>query len=59
MSECTHDCSTCSANCSSRDKKSMIEAPNKLAKIKKVIGIMEYIRYMKLVMMKGIYLFHY
>ena len=39
MSECTHDCSTCSANCSSRDKKSMIEAPNKLAKIKKVIGV--------------------
>ena len=39
MSECTHDCSTCSSNCSSRDKKSFLEAPHELSKIKKVIGV--------------------
>ena len=38
MSECTHDCSSCSQNCSER-KESLIEAPNKNSKIKKVIGI--------------------
>ncbi len=38
-SECTHDCSTCSANCASKKKESLIEAPHKDAKIKKVIGI--------------------
>ncbi len=36
---CTHDCSTCSANCGSREKKSLLEEPHKLSKIKKVIGI--------------------
>ena len=39
MSECTHDCSSCSSNCSSRDKKSFLEAPHELSKIKKVIGV--------------------
>ncbi len=40
MSECTHDCSTCSANCASRDKKSMIEKPHRSANIKKVVAVM-------------------
>ncbi len=37
--ECTHDCSTCSANCSSREPASLIEAPHELSNIKKVIGV--------------------
>lgn len=39
---CTHDCSTCSANCASRNggqPKSLIEAQNKNSNVKKVIGI--------------------
>lgn len=36
MSECNHDCSSCSSNCES---KSFLEKPNKLSKIGKVIGI--------------------
>ena len=40
MSEgCTHDCSSCSQNCASRDPKSLIEKPNEHSKIKRVIGI--------------------
>lgn len=41
QSGCTHDCSTCSANCSSKkpDKESLLEKPHKGAKIKKVIGV--------------------
>ena len=40
MSEnCTHDCSSCSSNCSSRKKESMLKAPHKDASIKKVIGV--------------------
>ena len=40
MSEnCTHDCSSCSSNCSSRKKESMLKAPHKEASIKKVIGV--------------------
>ena len=39
MSECTHDCSSCSQNCSSRDPKSLLEKPHELSKIKKVIGV--------------------
>lgn len=38
MSECTHDCSTCSENCSEKQQ-SFIEKPHELSKIKKVIGI--------------------
>ncbi len=34
---CTHDCSTCSEKCN--DKKSLLEKPHELSKIKKVIGI--------------------
>lgn len=40
MSECTHDCSSCSANCSSREKKSLIEQPHKGTHIRKVIAVM-------------------
>ena len=36
MAECTHDCSTCNKDCSSRD---LQVKPHKLSKIKKVIGI--------------------
>ncbi len=39
MSECTHDCSSCSENCSERDPKSFLEAPNAMSSIKKVIGV--------------------
>ena len=37
MSECTHDCSTCSSNCSERQD--FHEPPHELSKIKKVIGV--------------------
>lgn len=37
--ECTHDCSSCSSNCASRDPKSFIEAPHPDSKIGKVIGV--------------------
>ena len=37
--ECTHDCSTCSANCSSREPESLIEKTHELSNIKKVIGV--------------------
>jgi len=37
---CTHDCSTCSANCSSREQQApTFEAPHAGSKIKRVIGI--------------------
>ncbi len=40
MSEnCTHDCSSCSSNCSSRKKESMVKLPHKDASVKKVIGV--------------------
>ena len=39
MSECTHDCSSCSSNCASRDPKSMLIAPNSLSEVKHVIGV--------------------
>jgi len=39
MSECTHNCSTCSSNCADRDKKSLLEQPHKLSTIKKVIAV--------------------
>ena len=38
MSECTHDCSTCSQNCSEK-KESLIKETNKNSNVKKVIGI--------------------
>lgn len=40
MSEsCTHDCSSCSQNCASREKQSLIEKPHEMSRVKKVIGI--------------------
>lgn len=39
MSECTHDCSTCSENCGSRDPKSLLAPANAASNIKKVIGV--------------------
>lgn len=40
MSEnCTHNCSSCGSNCSSRKSESMLKAPHKESNIKKVIGI--------------------
>ncbi len=36
---CTHDCSSCSSNCSSRDKKSLVKPLHKGAKVKKVIAV--------------------
>lgn len=37
--ECTHDCSTCSSNCGSKDPKSLLVAPHPYSKIGKVIGV--------------------
>ncbi len=38
--ECTHDCGTCSAACSSREKpESMLEPLNENSSVKKVIGV--------------------
>ncbi len=39
MSGCTHDCNSCSENCSDRDPKSFIENTNEFSNVKKVIGI--------------------
>ncbi len=40
MSECTHNCSTCSANCGSRKEKNDLLAPqNEASNVKHVIGI--------------------
>ena len=42
MSECTHNCSTCSSNCASREKQSresMFEKPNDLSSVKHIIGV--------------------
>ena len=41
MSECTHDCSSCSVDCSSRQpsKEDFLEKLNDLSSVKKVIGV--------------------
>ena len=40
MSECTHDCSTCSSNCSSREKpQSLLVPANALSEVKHVVGV--------------------
>jgi len=39
MEECTHDCSSCSQNCSEKKPESLIEAPHALSKIGKVIAV--------------------
>lgn len=38
--ECTHDCSTCSANCSSRTAESLIAPQNELSDVKKVFAVL-------------------
>ncbi len=38
MSECTHNCETCSANCSSKEE-SLIAPSHEMSQIKKVIGV--------------------
>jgi len=40
MEECTHNCQTCSANCSSREQESLLAAPNPLSNVKKVIAVL-------------------
>lgn len=37
--ECTHDCSSCSANCPSREKESLLTPANPLSEVKHVIGV--------------------
>ena len=39
MAECTHDCSTCSSNCGSRDKQSFIKPLHEGASVRKVIAV--------------------
>lgn len=40
MSECTHDCSTCSSNCGERKQpESLLQPANQYSDIKKVIGV--------------------
>lgn len=37
--ECTHDCSSCGANCPSKNKDSLLAAANPLSDVKKVIAV--------------------
>ena len=39
MSECTHNCSTCSEKCASKEKQSFIEPLNQFSSVKHVIGV--------------------
>lgn len=39
MSECSHNCESCSSNCSERKKESFLEPQNSFSDVKKVIGI--------------------
>ena len=39
MSECTHNCSTCSSGCDKKEKNSLLEQPHELSKIKHVIAV--------------------
>ncbi len=39
MAECTHDCSSCSAECSSREPASLLEPQNAASHVKKVIAV--------------------
>lgn len=39
IENCNHDCSSCSADCSSRDPKSFLEKPHEKSTIRKVIGV--------------------
>ena len=37
--ECTHDCSSCSANCSSRNQESLLIPANPLSRVKHIVGV--------------------
>ena len=39
MSECSHDCSSCSANCSERQSESFLKALNPASSVKRVIAV--------------------
>ncbi len=39
LSECTHNCSTCSSNCASKEKESLLFKLHEKSKIKHVIGV--------------------
>ncbi len=39
MANCTHDCSTCSSNCGTRNKTSFIKPINKNASVKRVVAV--------------------
>ena len=39
MSECTHDCSTCSSNCAERTQESFLKPLNPYSRVKKVIAV--------------------
>ena len=39
MSECTHNCSTCSSACSSKEKQSLKEQPHALSSVKHIIAV--------------------
>ena len=39
MSECNHDCSSCSANCPSKEKESLLIPANALSEVKHIIGV--------------------
>ena len=39
--ECTHNCSTCSANCSSRKAESLLAPLNELSSVKKVVAVVK------------------
>ncbi len=39
MSECNHDCSSCSSNCADREPGSFLEKPHPDSSVKKVIGV--------------------
>ncbi len=39
MAGCSHDCSSCSESCSSRDSKSLLKKPHELSDIKKIIAV--------------------
>ena len=40
MSECTHNCETCSENCSDRKPESLLEAPNQFSNVQNIIAVM-------------------
>ena len=39
MAECTHDCSTCSSKCASKEKESLLAPANSASHVKHVIGV--------------------